>query len=548
MSHVGVSSFGHPNTNSGHFPQGGNVNAVVHATGQAEASAGLSRAFSLNDGRGGLPGDIGSSTVTMRHQWRQHTVIKGILPGPRSGAASVVVGNKLYVFGGYGGSGRLADFFEYDFETKTFHEVHTAGDSPGVRENNGVVLYKNRLYIFGGYNGNDWLNDFHEFDLQTRVWSKVEPDGECPSPRFGYVAVRFSDSFIIFGGYDGTTWLNDMHEHNFLTKKWAPIHPTGTIPSVRSCPSWTTHHSSCFIFGGYDGVQRMNDFFEYRCDTQVWSTVHGSGPVPSPRYFHACIMYRNQMYVFGGYNGAHRLNDMYCFDFDTHMWAIVDCSGELPSGRSSLVAQVYGNSLYTFGGYNGRHVLNDFFEFRFEPVAIPPPTLKNDMRRLINNEELSDVTFIVDDKPVYASRIHLAARSEHFRALLFGGMKESVSGNVKIQISDVQYPVFVKIIEFLYTDNVTDIAPDIAVPLLMAAERYLLGRLKGLCEDSIRKSITCDNVISLYLASHRHRATGLKEICLDFIIDNLETVKNSRGFHALKDEPDLLMEIIMETS
>jgi hypothetical protein len=124
-------------------------------------------------------------------------------------------------------------------------------------------------------------------------------------------------------------------------------------------------------------------------------------------------------------------------------------------------------------------------------------------------------------------------------------MKESVGGNVKIQISDVPYPVFVKIIEFLYTDNVTDIAPDIAVPLLMAAERYLLGRLKGLCEDSIRKSITCDNVISLFMASHRHRATGLKEICLDFIIDNLDTVKKSRGFHVLKDEPDLLMEIIM---
>ena len=98
MAHVGEDSFGHHNTNSGHFPQRGNVNTVVHATGQAEASAGLSRAYSLNDGRGGLPGDIGSSAVTMRHQWRQHTVIKGILPGPRSGAASVVVGNKLYVF------------------------------------------------------------------------------------------------------------------------------------------------------------------------------------------------------------------------------------------------------------------------------------------------------------------------------------------------------------------------------------------------------------------------------------------------------------------
>ena len=58
----------------------------------------------------------------------------------------------------------------------------------------------------------------------------------------------------------------------------------------------------------------------------------------------------------------------------------------------------------------------------------------HDMRRLMNNEHLSDVTFIVDDKPVYASRIHLAVRSEHFRALLFGGLKESTGGNSEIAI------------------------------------------------------------------------------------------------------------------
>ena len=130
--------------------------------------------------------------------------------------------------------------------------------------------------------------------------------------------------------------------------------------------------------------------------------------------------------------------------------------------------------------------------------------------------------------------------------MLFGGMRESHNGaTTEIIIRDVTHSVFSKIIEFLYTDNVTDISSDIAVPLLMAAERYLLGRLKGLCEDSIRKSITVENVINLFMASHRHRAAGLKEICLDFIIDHLDTVKKSKGFRDLKDEPELLMEIIM---
>lgn len=35
-----------------------------------------------------------------------------------------------------------------------------------------------------------------------------------------------------------------------------------------------------------------------------------------------------------------------------------------------------------------------------------------------------------------------------------------------------------------------------------------------------------------------------KEIALDFILDNMEGVKDTAGFLELKQEPDLLMEII----
>lgn len=216
----------------------------------------------------------------------------------------------------------------------------------------------------------------------------------------------------------------------------------------------------------------------------------------------------------------------------------------LPSGRSSLIAQVYDNSLYLFGGYNGQVVLNDFYEYRFAPISIPPPTLLSDLRFLINNKELSDVTFIVEGRPVHASRVHLAARSEHFRAMFFGGMRESES-DTEIELSDVTYEVFLKMLEFLFTDTVTDISPDVAVPLLIASERYLLDRLKGLCEDAIRKSITSQNVVHIFMAAHRHRAADLKEICLDFIIEYLPAVKTSQGFYELTQEPDLLLEIIM---
>lgn len=134
------------------------------------------------------------------------------------------------------------------------------------------------------------------------------------------------------------------------------------------------------------------------------------------------------------------------------------------------------------------------------------------------------------------SRVHLAVRSEHFRAMLFGGMRESGAKTeiplpvcqhtqcpsrlvtigsltrvlLLLLLQDVSYPVFMKMLEFLYTDEVGDIAADLAIPLLIASERYLLDRLKGLCEDAIRKSITSTNVVSIFMAAHRHRAADLK--------------------------------------
>ena len=130
-------------------------------------------------------------------------------------------------------------------------------------------------------------------------------------------------------------------------------------------------------------------------------------------------------------------------------------------------------------GYNGQVVLNDFFEYRFQPLSIPAPSLMRDLQGLVNNPDLSDVTFIVEGRPVYGSRVHLAARSEHFRAMLFGRMREaSLPAGEGIEVEDVAHDVFVKMLEFLYTDDVADIPQDMAVPLLIAGERWMLPRLK----------------------------------------------------------------------
>lgn len=195
--------------------------------------------------------------------------------------------------------------------------------------------------------------------------------------------------------------------------------------------------------------------------------------------------------------------------------------------------------------YNGSIVLNDFYEFRFEPVSIPPSNLFDDMRKLVNNPAYSDVTFLVEGQPVYATRAHLATRCEHFRALFYGGMRESASSDEQIVLPDIHYPVFILLLEYIYTDQVGDISSDLAVHLLIVAERFLLDRLKALCEDIIRKCISIDNVVHCVMTAKAHRADGLKDICMDFIITNEERIKSTPAFRELIQEPTLMYELLM---
>ena len=228
------------------------------------------------------------------------------LPPPRSGAASVVLKDKLYIFGGFGGgTGRLDDFYSFDFASSTWQQVQPLGEEkPGCRENNGVVISDSSsdIILFGGYNGRRWLNDLWSFDITTKRWTCLQESldtsdqsvnsethfpaslssaaegpqigGEdealrsqnCvvlsnkrPSSRFGYVSLIHNHKFILWGGFDGTRWLNDMYIFDFESLTWSETRQLGTIPSRRSCPAWAKDDKFVYLHGGYDGEERKDE-------------------------------------------------------------------------------------------------------------------------------------------------------------------------------------------------------------------------------------------------------------------------------------------------
>ena len=481
----------------------------------------------------------------------------------------------MYMFGGYGGgTGRLDDFFSFDFRKNAWEEVTVKGHTkPGCRENNGVVISDSSksIYLFGGYDGSSWLNDLWKFDIESQEWTCIQnssdpnPDtdqemidddetvGKKPSRRFGYVSVVHDEKLVLFGGFDGSRWLADMYVFDFRTKIWSEVEQKGKLPSPRSCPAWAKDDKSIYLQGGYDGVERKDDFFACDLSTYTWTQMPSLGKCPSPRYFHSCCLYGNKMYLYGGYSGIQRLADMFAYDFETNHWSEVDSSnGDVPTGRSSLVTQVYENSLYVFGGYDGKRVLSDFYKFRLKPIGVPPMGLVSDFRRLVNQSDMSDVSFLVEGEQVFAHRAILAIRSEYFRALLFNGhMRESVTAEEAVKpitINDISHTVFLKVLEYLYTDTVRDVSLELGIHLLIASEKFMLDRLKALCEDTIRREISIQNAIHILVVSHQHSALGLKEIALGYILENLTEKGIQSGLADLKSEPDLLVEIIQLSS
>jgi BTB/POZ domain-containing protein 9 len=72
--------------------------------------------------------------------------------------------------------------------------------------------------------------------------------------------------------------------------------------------------------------------------------------------------------------------------------------------------------------------------------------------KLYNQSEYSDIELIIESEHFYAHRIILAARSEYFRALLYGGLCESQHHT--IEIKECKVDAFRILLLYIYTGRI----------------------------------------------------------------------------------------------
>jgi RCC1 and BTB domain-containing protein len=161
------------------------------------------------------------------------------------------------------------------------------------------------------------------------------------------------------------------------------------------------------------------------------------------------------------------------------------------------------------------------------------------MRAMVNDEEFSDVTFMVEDAPVYAHRAILAQRCDHFAAMFRSGMRESVERVVPIP--DISRQVFLLLLEYIYTDSVK-IDVENAIELYIASDIYQLERLRDMCCTVVRRNLNAENSGPLLQSADENHCQILREVCMNYVVENFDVVSKTEGIKSVSH--GLLLEIL----
>jgi len=177
----------------------------------------------------------------------------------------------------------------------------------------------------------------------------------------------------------------------------------------------------------------------------------------------------------------------------------------------------------------------DFPAFAFdepeEDEKARPLYLNEMLQKLVAEEEMSDVTFIVGtgrkQRKVPAHRIVLAASSPLFEAMLYRPDIPMTDEDFEIVIPNEDPEIFQLLLHCIYTDKV-DVNPATIQPLLEIAKKYQIEKMQSICSDFMSHDINVDNACELFQLSPN--VAGGKDVALEFILDNAEEVFDSKGF------------------
>jgi leucine-zipper-like transcriptional regulator 1 len=247
-------------------------------------------------------------------------------------------------------------------------------------------------------------------------------------------------------------------------------------------------------------------------DEEAVPTIVLEGRGPGRRAGHTATAVNRRIYIFGGSCGSDYLVRAYT------MMKFV-----------TIFHDFVALTIYR------RHVSfqqkNDFFMLDTDPtprtVVTQPASLQLFERRIrhfYNNEEFSDVTFLVEGRRVYGHKMILSIVSDCFHAMFTTGFRESEVG-AEIEIPGCSYDAFLDMMNYIYTGKTPklqagqdgEIEVQRVVDLLEIADQFMLDHLREICEQVLQPTVNAETVEYWLQVAQKTNASQLAAICEHFL-------------------------------
>nr|XP_046185456.1 ankyrin repeat and BTB/POZ domain-containing protein BTBD11-A-like isoform X1 [Oncorhynchus gorbuscha] len=150
----------------------------------------------------------------------------------------------------------------------------------------------------------------------------------------------------------------------------------------------------------------------------------------------------------------------------------------------------------------------------------------------LNNKEMSDVTFLVEEKPFYAHKVLLFTASARFKSLL---QNRPAAENTYIEISHVKYNIFQLVMQYLYcggTESLHIMNTEI-MELLSAAKFFQLEALQRHCEIICSKNIAVETCVDIYKQAKFLCANELAVFIEGYFLKNMVLLIEVEAFKQL---------------
>ncbi|CAO2209728.1 unnamed protein product [Urochloa humidicola] len=174
-------------------------------------------------------------------------------------------------------------------------------------------------------------------------------------------------------------------------------------------------------------------------------------------------------------------------------------------------------------------------------IKVPPSDILENLGRLLESGERSDVTFKVKGEVFHAHKFVLAMRSPVFEKELYGPMREKKRQSITVE--DMEPYAFKALLRFMYTDSLPPMEDldlpdneDLVKHLLVAADRYGVERMELMCESILWKIRDINNATTILALADQYHCSNLKKACIGYIssLNGMDDVVASQGYENLK--------------